>query len=236
MKNSGSSEPRDTRERIMATAELLFAADGFDASSLRRITLEAGVNLAAVNYHFGSKDELLREILERRIVPLNERRLAMLQDFREKSAGLPLTIEKIFEAFLVPLFQKAPPAFGTDPVFIKMLGRVISERPELFRKEVKEHFHPIQKIFLQVLRETLPEMPEKDLLWRFQFAVTLMIASVNQRDRIMSASDGICDPDDTEDMVSRLIQFICAGFHEPNFMPDEIPAEMATNPKENIVI
>ena len=222
MKAPGSSEPRDTRERIMAAAERLFAADGFDASSLRRITLEAGVNLAAVNYHFRSKDGLLREILKRRIVPLNERRLAMLQDFREKSAGLPLTIDKIFEAFLIPLYQKAPPAFGTDPVFVKMLGRVISERPELFRKEVKEHFHPIQKTFLQALRETLPEMPEKDLLWRFQFAVTLMIASVNQRDRIMSASGGICDPDDTEDMVSRLIHFICAGFQERDFVQVEM--------------
>ena len=232
MKAPGPSEPRDTRERIMAAAERLFAADGFDASSLRRITLEAGVNLAAVNYHFRSKDRLLREILKRRIVPLNERRLAMLQDFREKSAGLPLTIDKIFEAFLVPLFQKAPPAFGTDPVFIKMLGRVISERPELFRKEVKEHFHPIQKIFLEALREILPELPEKDLQWRFQFAVALMIASVNQRDRIMSASGGICDPDDTEDMVSRLINFICAGFQDRDF----VPAEMATNPKENVVL
>ncbi len=232
MKAPGPSEPRDTRERIMAAAERLFAADGFDASSLRRITLEAGVNLAAVNYHFRSKDRLLREILKRRIVPLNERRLAMLQDFREKSAGLPLTIDKIFEAFLVPLFQKAPPAFGTDPVFIKMLGRVISERPELFRKEVKEHFHPIQKIFLEALREILPELPEKDLQWRFQFAVALMIASVNQRDRIMSASGGICDPENTEDMVSRLINFICAGFQERDFVPPAI----ATNPKENIVL
>ena len=232
MKVPDSSEPRDTRERILAAAERLFAADGFDASSLRRITLEAGVNLAAVNYHFRSKDGLLREILKRRIVPLNERRLAMLQDFREKSEGLPLTIDQIFEAFLIPLYQKAPPAFGSDPVFIKMLGRVISEHPELFRKEVREHFHPIQKIFLQALRETLPEMPEKDLLWRFQFAVTLMIASVNQRDRIMSASGGICDPDNTEDMVLRLINFICAGFQDRDF----VPSEMATNPKENVVL
>src|SRR2546426_8090555 len=89
----------DTKTRILDTAEKLFGEKGFDATSLRDITAEAQVNLAAVNYHFQSKESLMDAIIERRFEPVNRRRMEMLD-----AAGPSPTVEQIVEAFLSPLF------------------------------------------------------------------------------------------------------------------------------------
>src|ERR1700724_3073889 len=97
--------PLDTKTRILNSAEKLFGKNGFDATSLRDITAEAQVNLAAVNYHFQSKDSLIDAIIERRILPINQRRLEMLD-----AAGHPPSVEQVVESFLSPrLMPEARP-------------------------------------------------------------------------------------------------------------------------------
>src|SRR5512134_3133369 len=90
----------DTKERILDAAEALFMVQGFTATSLRMITTRAGVNLAAVNYHFGSKDELVRAVFTRRLGPLNRERVALLEELEEQAGGRPLVPEQVLEAFL----------------------------------------------------------------------------------------------------------------------------------------
>ena len=106
-------DPKDTRERILSCAERLFAESGFDLTSLRTITTEAEVNLAAVNYHFGTKDELVREVLRRRIEPLNKERFDELAR-REASAGPSgPSVEEIIDAFIGPALRlSSDPAGG----------------------------------------------------------------------------------------------------------------------------
>ncbi|HMC58416.1 MAG TPA: helix-turn-helix domain-containing protein, partial [Candidatus Solibacter sp.] len=91
---------QDTKQKILDTAERLFGEQGYDATSLRHIIAEAGVNLAAVHYHFGSKEELLDEVVVRRAGPVNEARIAMLD--RLEAAEGPPVVEKVLEAFLLP--------------------------------------------------------------------------------------------------------------------------------------
>src|SRR5947208_16884641 len=79
-----------TKERILDSAESLFMEHGFEATSLRSITAAAAVNLAAVNYHFGSKEELFQAVLTRRLDPMNHARLSFLKRRQPASDVLPL--------------------------------------------------------------------------------------------------------------------------------------------------
>src|SRR5258707_12317150 len=92
----------DTASRLIDAAERLFIRDGTEATSLRAVTREAGVNVAAIHYYFGSRDELLRAVLDRIIKPLNARRLALLKQSLDAHHGRPLPVEEILRALLLP--------------------------------------------------------------------------------------------------------------------------------------
>src|SRR6185369_13509584 len=96
-----------TRERILDTAERLFGEQGIDATSLRQIIAEANVNLAAIHYHFGSKDELLDELIVRKATPVNEQRLALLDQAIADAGSGVLTVEAVLHAFMVPMAPMA---------------------------------------------------------------------------------------------------------------------------------
>ena len=109
----------DTKQRILDAAAELFAEDGFAATSLRHIISKAGVNLAAIHYHFGTKQDLLDRIILQKISPLNDRRMELLDQFEAEAAPEPPSVEKIMEAFLAPAIQMGP---GSG--FVKNYGAV----------------------------------------------------------------------------------------------------------------
>ena len=135
----------DTKKKLLDTAEKLFGEKGFEATSLRDITTEAQVNLAAVNYHFQSKDSLIDAVIQRRIAPVNCRRLKMLD-----AAGPDATVEQIVGAFLAPLFEMRTPAL------VPLFGRILST-PDLFLERVfKKHLQQTPDGF--VVTEFLPKV------------------------------------------------------------------------------
>src|SRR5437764_6402442 len=96
-----------TKERILDVAEALFMEHGYEATSLRAITTAAEVNLAAVNYHFGSKEELFQAVLTRRLDPMNQQRLELLTRFEGEAAPKPLGCDRILSAPLIPALKLA---------------------------------------------------------------------------------------------------------------------------------
>src|SRR3954471_10629137 len=97
----------DTKTRILDAAERLFVEHGFEATSLRQLTSAAGVNLAAVNYHFGSKEELFQSVLTRRLDPMNQERIELLEKLERESGGKPVGVEKILSSMLIPALRLA---------------------------------------------------------------------------------------------------------------------------------
>src|SRR5271166_4719878 len=95
----------NTKDRILNAAERLFARDGFEATSLRAITTEAAVNLAAVNHHFKSKEALVQAVIARRMGPISAQRLALLDAYEAEADGAPVALEKILDAFLRPIIE-----------------------------------------------------------------------------------------------------------------------------------
>jgi AcrR family transcriptional regulator len=113
----------DTREKILDAAERHFAGHGFAGTSLRAVIREAGVNLAAVHYHFGTKEDLLRAVLDRVVVPVNRERLERLGRLEVSSGDEPLTVEGILEAFLAPGLRSIRDLGERGVIITRFLGR-----------------------------------------------------------------------------------------------------------------
>ena len=173
---------KSTREKLMDAAEVLFAERGFQATSVRAITQEAGVNLAALNYHFGSKAGLITEVFKRRIEPINRERLQLLHQFQSEAGDQAVSLEKIMEAFLAPALRIS----GKDlpaTLFVKLMGRIHMEGSSLnsggddlneLRKSIMLNFREVFIIFHELLARALPHLNPEELLWRMSFNLGAM--------------------------------------------------------------
>ncbi len=193
--------PLDTKTRILNAAEKLFGMDGFEATSLRDITAEAQVNLAAVNYHFQSKDSLIDAIIERRIQPINQRRFEMLDAF-----GHPPSVEQVVEAFLAPMLM--PEVLPAVP----LIGRVLSNPNQFVDRVYKKHLLQVVERFSQAIQEALPQLSPEETFWRLQFMAGCMthVLALSTVLPLMSSH-----PVDRLALRWRLINFIAAGLRAP---------------------
>jgi len=202
----------NTKDRILDAAERLFAKDGIEATSLRAITAEAGVNLAAVNYHFQSKDALIRAVIARRVVPINQRRLDLL-DACEKAAGDgPLPLEEVLDAFLRPVVEVHA---SHAREFTPLLGRMYTEPADFVEKIYKDHLEPVASRFIQAYERALPGMPRVELLWRIHFSIGALAHTMGAGHMLQIFSKGQCDPSDVEGTLRRLEAFMMAGLKAP---------------------
>ena len=141
-----------TRERILDVAERLFAESGFEATSLRQITTDADANLAAVNYHFGSKDELIRQVLARRIGQLNAQRMQMLDDVEADSGPEGPTVEQIVESFVGPPVRMAEHPDGR--VFRRLVGQAHAQPDHGLTEFIVGQFRDVAIRFAAALQAT----------------------------------------------------------------------------------
>lgn len=196
-----SAPPGDTKTRILDAAEKLFGKNGFDATSLRDITAEAQVNLAAVNYHFQSKESLIDAIIERRLGPVNQRRLEILD-----AAGTSPTVEQIVEAFLLPLLmvEMLPAA--------PLIGRIFSN-PSLFIERVyKKHLVQVAERFSDAIGAALPDLAAEERFWRLQFMAGSM-SHLLALSGVLPLMSG--QPLNRDELMARLITFLAAGLRAP---------------------
>ena len=210
--NTQNQHP-DTKQRILDTAEHLFAQEGFKGTSLREITSRARVNLAAVNYHFGSKEALLRAVLERRLIPLNQVRIERLTTVRDSSRqkGRKPQIKELLLAFIEPTLQFKESSPGAED-FVALVGRSFSDPDDTVRNIFMELIQPLFQLIFETFREALPELPEKTLLWRLHF----MFGAFSQTMHICCGrfhSDTIKMPlnNDAKTILAMFIPFITAG-------------------------
>jgi AcrR family transcriptional regulator len=200
----------ETKDRILNVAEELFGEEGVDRVSVRDVTERAGVNVAAINYHFGSKEELIAAVFMRRLGPLNAARLELLtRAEREAGAGGP-TVEKILEAFILPAVSCCQQHAGKGAgAFAKLMGRCLAEnRPEV-ESLLKEQFTPIVTRFEKALMKALPGLSRSDVYWRLKFTFGALHHWLVTREKFLPAWT---DKTTTEEQVRKLIGFTAAGF------------------------
>ncbi len=196
-----------TRDRILDAAEELFAEQGF-ASSLRNITSSAGVNLAAVNYHFGSKEELIRELFARRLGPLNEERLELLDRAESASGGTP-PLEEIVNAFVGPALRMSHDPRGA--IFMRLFGHTMSQRDDRILRMFTDQLRVVIERFSAALARALPHLGREEILWRMLFMVGSMAHTMALSDKFPSISGGLCQAADVETTLRRLVPFVAGG-------------------------
>jgi len=197
----------DTREALLDAAEKLFSEHGIQASSLRMITQQAGANLAAVHYHFGSKEGLVRAVFSRRLRPLAEERLRLLEasDLAGKEA-----IEQVIDAFVSPLIRRMSESSDGAQEFAQLMGRAFTEPSEEVRSMLIEEFKPTADRFIGALRQLLPHLGDKELMWRFHFLAGGMGHTVSCRKMVARFSEGLCESGPDE-MLRYLVTFMASG-------------------------
>jgi AcrR family transcriptional regulator len=201
-----------TKAAILDAAERLFAANGFEATSLRTITAEAAANLGAVNYHFTSKDGLILAVLKRMFQPVNERRLRLLDHLEERAEGRPLTVEAILEAlFRPPLELVSQPAQG-GWYFPRLLAFCLTEPGAYLKPLVEEEFALKTRRFHMALQRACPGLPKAEVRWRLQFAIGAFIHTAGNPQLLEITSEGLCEAGDPEAVLERIVRFCAAGF------------------------
>ncbi|MBO9663746.1 TetR/AcrR family transcriptional regulator [Dokdonella sp.] len=197
-----------TKARLLEATEELFIEHGYEAMSLRQITTQAGANLAAVNYHFGSKEALIQELLSQRFDRLNEERLQLLSTCEQEYGEQTMDVSTVLSVLFAPGLRLTRSAAG-GPNFLRLLGRVYSDPSPFIREYLREHYESISGRFFEAFSRALPQMPRHELGMRLQFslkALSGMLASENT-DELAAA---ICIGEEVKDtlMIARLIAFI----------------------------
>jgi AcrR family transcriptional regulator len=203
----------DTKQRILDSAERLFADNGFDSTSLRTIIADAKVNLAAIHYHFHSKEALVDAVILRRLEPINRQRLEMLDACEQAAGDGGPSLEAVIEAFLAPTFREAS-HHPDGASFTRLIGRILTVEKSLVPR-FKQHMSEILRRFPQALHRAAPELPRQELFWRLQFMGGAMALTLLRGKDLEALTDGLCDTADTESTIRRLVAFAAAGFRAP---------------------
>jgi len=199
-----------TKAAVFGAAERLFALHGFQNVSVRDITAEAGVNLASVNYHFGSKDALLFEIFRRRTGELNRERARMLHEANDRHGGQP-PVREILEALFAPPLRWADPAHDRR-ISVQFIIRARSEGTAEMREALQNDVSHLAR-FAEALKAARPDLPAETVYWRLHFVLGMVH---NNRfvefDRLHTLSEGLTRESDTEALLRRMLDFAEAGF------------------------
>jgi AcrR family transcriptional regulator len=205
------SEPK---RRLLEAAEQLFADKGFDVVSVRDITQQAGANVAAVNYHFGSRDGLIAVVVTRYITPVNEERLARLEILEKKWPGKMIPLEEIIDAFVRPLAGAVRKSELSERLFCRLLGRIFSMQGEGLPESVESQMSHLSDRFGRALGRALPAVAVDDLAWRMHFVAGAMIHMLMNQGMLHRLTNGASGSPTMEAVIGRFIRFAAAGLRD----------------------
>jgi AcrR family transcriptional regulator len=205
-----------TKDRLLDAAEALFMEHGFEATSLRAITTAAGVNLAGVNYHFGSKEELFQSVLTRRLDPMNQERVDLLTELEARAAPAPVPCERILSAMFIPALRLARDPERGGANFLRLLGRAYADPAPFIRHFLSDQYAVMIARFKAAFGRALPELPKRELSWRLHFIMGALSYTLAGSDVLKLIEE--LTPDESvndEALLQRLAPFLLAGLTAP---------------------
>jgi AcrR family transcriptional regulator len=207
----GPRRSETTKQIIIDAAERCLAESDFDGVSLRTITDAAGVDLALVNYHFGSKENLVTEVIERRARMVHEARVLALEEARRAAGASVLSVEAIVTAFLEPWLIR----LGSGDPGWRSYNRVLCQLSVMpkYLPLTSRMLDPTALHFINALRAALPNAPPESIYWGYLFLLGAMMQVMMATGRIEKLSQGICRSDDMDQVLTQLVPFVAGGLH-----------------------
>lgn len=199
-----------TKERLIVVAGELFAERGFDAVSLRTITDKANANLAAVNYHFGSKQDLIVAVVDDIVRPVNERRLFLLEDIDYSQSR---SIKEIVHAFIDPVFDACNSESESDNKYYKLISRCISSRDERVSSIIIKQFPEVLAKFVDAITKALPEISSNSAHLKIMFMAGALAHSLFHYESLLLISEGRFELNSTDVLKSELVSFLIRGIN-----------------------
>jgi AcrR family transcriptional regulator len=203
---------KDTKEKILDAAEKLFSKNGIGITSLRTIMTEAKVNIAAIHYHFGSREGLIQAVYERKIEPINQRRMELLTKFEEQAMGEAVSVSDLVHSFVKPILEHL-----NDPeheeIIKGLFSRVHSEPAEV--SCIRDKFETILRRFSDAFSKSLPQLSEGELNTRFAFMMGVLTMGF-MNNHILNKKLAVPGETPTsQEMINRIIRYVTAGFEAP---------------------
>ena len=206
--NPDGKKGEATRDRILAAAETVFAAESYAAASVRKIALGANVPVALVNYHFGSKLGLFRELFKLRAPTVVDQRIAGLQLARMETDP-DRRIEMVVKTLVVPMLHLR--ASAKNSLFGGILAREVSDPSSAERGIFQEMFDPIAELMLEAIGECFPDWTKAEIHWAYHTMLGSMVFVMADSGRIHRLSGGDCDPEDYEEASHHVVAILTAG-------------------------
>ena len=209
---------QDTRARILAAATEVFVRRGIEAGTIREITDAASVNVAAVNYHFGSREALLREVLAAAAGPMNAARLRALDQAAAAHAPHAPPLPAIVDALVRPLVQAPRWQDGTRPL-IRLIQQLRALPHGLANRLMAEQFDAVAQRFIAAFQAALPQLSRAEIVWRYEFArgaVVHVLADCDpESGRLAALSGDACRTGEEAELLAQATAFVAAGFLAP---------------------
>jgi len=224
-----------TRTAILAAAERLYADRGFGDVTLRDIVAAAEVNLAAVNYHFGSKDELIAELFVTRSLALNRERLSELKAAEEVSGGRA-PIDAVLRALVGPTLRGCLGPDNQRSTAARFMIRVSIESVPPIRRIRNREIDHLRK-FVAAMSRSLPGYSVVELYWGLHFALAMAQQTVRDSERLTKLSEGKCDVDDVDDIIERVVSvavMALTGSEAAKKAPARVPAPNARYSRQDL--
>ena len=207
---------QETKQKILNTAELLFAEQGFNDTSLRQITGAAGVNLASVNYHFGSKKGLIKAVLDRYLSLFMPNVDAALSQLLTKAT---LTLPQVFECFLAPLLSLSQVRRQGSEIFLQLLGRGYIDNQGFLRWFIVNHYGEVLARFTQAIQKAAPHLSQAEVFWRLHFTLGTVVFTIASSEALRDiAKNDFNEHLDVAGLVHKLIPYLASGVGAASFI------------------
>ena len=208
-------EPKysDTATRILDAAERLFVEFGLEATSLRQITQQAAVNLAAVNYHFRSKDALFDAVFARRFAPWARECLHELDALEARSSAGHGTIdvESVVMCYVRPAFALSKDPSRGGALFVRLFSRVLVENHRQLRERLSHDWGHLVARYTAALGRALPRLSSEEVAWRLHLGFSVMFHAFAGNDILKLFGRSAVSARDPDLIVKHVVPFVVAG-------------------------
>ncbi|MEX3011332.1 TetR/AcrR family transcriptional regulator [Hoeflea sp. TYP-13] len=199
---------KDSRTAILDAAEQAFAEYGFGGASIRAIAREADVNQAMIHYYYQNKDQLFTAVVARRSGEINERRNRALDSLFD---GATPTLEMLVEAILRPTIELGHDKGRGGAAYARLIVTFNNSADERSQNAAKDHYDPIARRSIDAIMKVMPELGKAEAVRGYLFAISVALSVMAKTGRAARLSDGLCDDSDTEETVTSVVAFACAG-------------------------